>query len=200
MKKGILVISLFILALCSLVLIIHSSYFEVKDIQIEGLTRVQSEEIIKTIGELKGQNIFLIPGREIVNRLISFRRIKGAKLERKLPGTLIIKINERDGLAVFRSDENWIELCEEGKILQIYDESKLPDLPRVNGLNVEMANNQVSITVELKRFLGFMQGLLPMQNLINYVSYISEDVQVTFKSNAVLYLGEAIDLDKKITI
>lgn len=200
MKKGILVISLFILALCSLVLIIHSSYFEVKDIQLAGLVRVQSEEVLEIIGELKGQNIFLIPGREIVNRLISFKRIQGAMLERKLPGTLIIKINERDGLAFFKSKENWIELSEDGKILQIYTEDKLSDLPRVNGLNIEMVNNQVYLTAELKYCLELLKNLLPMQNMINDISYIPEGVQVTFNSNTVLFLGEAIDLEKKITI
>lgn len=184
-----------------LVLIIHSSYFEVKQIMVVGNHQLSTAEILKIVGNFKGQNIFLVPGRKIVNRLMNHVRIKGVKLERKLPDTLIIRVNERYGLALFRDlNNNWVEISKDGLILGIYKNNSRPDLPVVEGLQVKTDGNNVEMTDELADLLVLLKALFPLQKKMSEVSYYPENIKIIFHSGTTLYLGEAVNLEKKVTV
>lgn len=201
MKKKIFFVLVFILLIIGIIATVHSSYFAVTEIEISGIHQLKEAEILEILGDLTGQNIFLIPGRELVNQLLTFERIKGAKLERKLPHTLIIQINERSSLGLFKDKEHrWVEVSEEGQVLKIYDDQLLPKIPKVFGCEVSLAKNQVAMGDDLSQLLKILKALFPFQSLITEVRYDSKDVQIILAKKTTLYLGQAALALQKIPI
>lgn len=201
MNKGIVVVLSLLLVVIGLVLLMHSSYFEVNQIMVNGNQQLATEEIMRVVGDYKGQNIFLIPGREVVTKLMNYVRIKGVKLEREFPHKLIIKINERSGLGIFETtDGKWVELSQGGKILGVYNE-KLPDnLPQIQDLKVKVMDKQVEMDKELTYLLRLLKSFYTEQIDITKVSYSPYNIQFYFKDHSKLYFGGLDSIEKKLKI
>lgn len=201
MKKGIFPILLIILLIIGVIVTVHSSYFAITEIKISGIKQLAKDEIIQVLGDLEGQNIFLIPGRELVNKLLTLERIKGAKLERELPHTLSIQIKERSSLGLFKDKSHrWVEVSDDGQVLQIYGEESLPKIPKIYGFEVSLAKNLVEMGDELSHLLTVLQALSPFHWMITEVRYDPKDIQVFFETKTTLYLGPAVSALKRVPI
>lgn len=200
-KKWFILLSL-ILVIVGAVLLMHSSYFGVKTILVIGNHQMTSEQIINASGIVKGQNMFLLPGREAANRLLNYVRIKGVKLERRFPSVLAIIIKERSGLGFFQTKEGkWLEVSEDGVILATFAPSeKKPQLPFVKGLQPKLLDKQVEMTDEVSNVLVLMKALLPWQKQITEVHYRPNDLQVLFTSGLIVLFGHASDLTNNILV
>ncbi len=200
-KKGIVILSFLILLVIGTVVTIHSSYFEVKSVKILGIHQLNAVDIVNVVGNLEGQNIFLIPGRELVDNLLNLTRVKGVKIERNLPDTLIIQVNERSTLGLFKDNNNrWVEVSADGKILKVYGDETLPQLPHINGLIINSTNGQVDASEELSRFFNVLTLFFPLQSKITNISYDPQDIQIRFTTGTTLYFGQAINVQKRYEI
>lgn len=195
-KKVYIMLSLLFVVIGS-ILIMHSSYFQIQEIQVIGNHQLDVEQIIKASGIEKGQNIFLIPGREIVTRLMNYVRIKGVKLERAFPDTLVIRVNERTGLALFPAEEGkWIEVSRDGLILEVYQDN-LPKLPLVEGIELQIQGKHVIMTEELKDALTLFKTLVSLQEKMTQVSYREQDIQIQLMNGIQVVIGRAADPEQK---
>lgn len=106
-------------------LIVFSSFFRIKEIQISGNQKVAAEEIKILIGEqinkkvffANSQSIFLFKGKTIENKLLeSFIKIDSVNLKRKLPDKLIVEIKERVAMANFCYEYRECFLIDKGGI------------------------------------------------------------------------------------
>lgn len=202
MNKKWLVLLTLILVVVGAVLLMHSSYFGVKTILVEGNHQMSKEQIINASGIVKGQNMFLLPGREVANRLLSYVRIKGVKLERRFPDTLAIIVNERSGLGLFQTKERkWVEVSEDGQILKTYTNTQQrPPMPWVDGIVSTVVDKQVEMTDKMSDVLRLLKALLPWQSSITKVSYQPDDLKVVFASGLIVFFGHASDLSTNIPV
>ena len=201
MNKGIVIIMSLLLAITGLVLLIHSSYFEVHQIVVDGNDQLVTEEIMRVVGDYKGYNIFLIPGREVVTKLMNYVRIKGVKLERDFPHTLIIKINERSGLGLFQTIKGkWVEISRDGNILGVYKGELPSNIPRVEGIKVKVVDKQVELNSELEYLLALIKAFFPIEKNITKVSYAPHDIIIYFKDRSILYFGGLEETEHKLQI
>lgn len=202
MDRKVIIILTVLLLIVGMVLTMHSSYFEVKSIQVIGTDILTEEEVIAASGVSKGLNIFLLPGRETANRLMNYVRIKGVKLERDLPDTLIIRINERAGLGLFPTEDNrWMELSLDGTLLEVYDaKAYLPSLPRITGISPAIRGQQVKMTENLSKLLFLLKELHRLGIVMTSVSYHMEDLQVRLKSGTLIHFGHIASIEQNLTI
>lgn len=202
MDKRFIVLMTLILTIVGLILLMHSSYFGVKAIRVIGNERMTKEEVIEASGVSKGLNLFLLPGREVANRLMNYVRIKGVKLERDFPDTLVIHVNERNGLALFQNGSGkWMELSGDGMILEVYAAGMArPDLPIVEGMVPKIVDKQVELNENLEIMLALLKKVYPWRKEITKVSYKMEDVHLAFDSGTIIYFGHVADVEKNLPV
>lgn len=197
MNKKVYIMLSLLFVVIGLILIMHSSYFKIQEIQVVGNHQLGVEQIITASGVEKEQNIFLIPGREVVNRLMNYVRIKGVKLERVFPSTLVIRVNERTGLALFPVEEGkWIEVSRDGLILEVYQDN-LPKLPQMEGIELHIKGKHVIMTEELEHALTLLKTLVTLQEKMTQVSYREQDIQIQLTNGIQVYIGRAADPGQK---
>jgi cell division protein FtsQ len=114
-----------------------SDFFLVKDIHAEGLHNVGEDEVTKLLGTVKGENIFLVDTDALAQKLKFHPLVHEAAVQKKYPGTLIIKIEERIPAALILDKGRMAEVDSQGVILKYYDTWPQTDCPVLTGVDVQ---------------------------------------------------------------
>lgn len=130
----------FFVALIGLVLIIggfiffESPTFELKNIQFQGKIGLAKEELMERMRLNQRISLFQLDMREMESILLEIPNIRTAKLERRLPNTLIVKVVERNPYCIVaRNNGLWV-MSDDGVILERTQAGKNPRLPILVGL------------------------------------------------------------------
>ncbi|WP_031513429.1 cell division protein FtsQ/DivIB [Desulfofalx alkaliphila] len=114
--------------------LLQSTVFEVRQIEIVGRNEISQDELIKLSGVVLGSNIFkldLMSGEEKI-RLLPM--IKEVKLLRKYPSTVVIEILERKPVALLPFNEGFLTVDIEGIYLR-EGSINSDSLPVITGYN-----------------------------------------------------------------
>ncbi len=96
-----------------------SGFFTVDSIEVKGNSHFTAEEIINIGHAVPGHNIIYNPGKqEIIDYLEANPYIKQADVTRKFPSTLVITVSEREQACVFRYDDDYLIMDDEGILLK----------------------------------------------------------------------------------
>lgn len=185
----------FILALGGLSLILggffffESSYFKLKNIQIIGDIGISKAELVEKMQLNRTVNIFQLDQAGLQKVLHSMPEVREAKIERKLPNTLVVRLFRREPFCMIaRSEGLWV-VSSDGVILARTKAGKNPRLPILVGLK------QAKITDEKPGRINdvlFRQGV----SLLNMAGDELRDelVEVDLKQN-VLYTWDGIRVE-----
>ncbi len=123
----------------------HSSHFRVSEIKVRGNNRVSADEITEKLKACLDENIFRLDLDEVENGLKEDIRLKEVRLERRLPGRILVEVEEKTPLL-------WVNLSgpsSDPKNLGFYglsiDQEIIPlnqkdltnDLPIVSGIEIK---------------------------------------------------------------
>ena len=109
-----------------------SPVFTVDSIEVRGNSHYTSEEIINMAHAVPGKNIIYNADKDkITSYLEQNPYIKSARVSRRLPSTLVIKVRERQEKFAFRYDDDYLIMDEEGILLR--KTRNRPDLTMVEG-------------------------------------------------------------------
>ena len=96
-----------------------SSIFTVDSIEVRGNKHYTAEEIINMGHAVPGRNLFYgINRQEIEQYLEQNPYIKSARVSRKLPSTMVIKVTERKEKLAFRYDDDYLIMDGDGILLK----------------------------------------------------------------------------------
>ncbi len=112
-----------------------SSFFSINTIKVEGNKLVGNDRVIALSGIEKGRNIFKINQQELSQWLRIDPLIANATVSRKLPGTLIINVEERKSVAVIATGQAFIWLDQQGTVITRMVKMNKFDVPLLTGLN-----------------------------------------------------------------
>ena len=76
----------------------HSSHFRVSEIKVRGNNRVSADEITEKLKACLDENIFRLDLDEVENGLKEDIRLKDVRLERRLPGRILVEVEEKTPL------------------------------------------------------------------------------------------------------
>ena len=110
---------------------LSSSFFQIKYLVVNGNNNVTREEIIKLSSIYYGENIFRINKRNSMKSIFQNPYVKMIKINRVLPDKVVIDIIERDIMAYVPYVGSYLNIDEEGMILEINPAIKRTDLPVV---------------------------------------------------------------------
>ncbi|HOE57398.1 MAG TPA: FtsQ-type POTRA domain-containing protein [Bacillota bacterium] len=130
------VVFLFIICIF-MVFFLSSSFFQIKFLTVNGNNNVTREEIIKLSSIYYGENIFRINKRNSMKSIFQNPYVKMIKIKRIMPNKVIIEIIEREIMAYVPYVGSYLNIDDEGMILEINPAMKHPDLPVVKGLKFD---------------------------------------------------------------
>lgn len=153
-RRRILIRLLVLLALVgAVILFLRSSYFNIKDIKVEGMNYYTGAEIVGMSGAVTGRNIIFDSGKaEIIESLESNPYFKEVNVKRKLPSTLIIQVVERPQTAAILFGDSFIVIDDEGVVLRKTDVD--PKLTLLTGLTISKMTVGEKVDAEEKEVLA----------------------------------------------
>ncbi|MGN1457948.1 MAG: FtsQ-type POTRA domain-containing protein [Acutalibacteraceae bacterium] len=123
-------------------------FFKIDNIEVEGKTRYNTDDIIASCMINKGDNLILCStggGEDKIKN--DFPYIEEVNIEKKLFNTIIINVTEAKPTSVIESKGQYVVLGKTGKIIEI-DKEKKYSVPTV--LGAELENVKLSSTVKYK--------------------------------------------------
>ncbi|MGN0470365.1 MAG: FtsQ-type POTRA domain-containing protein, partial [Acutalibacteraceae bacterium] len=123
-------------------------FFKIDNIEVQGKTRYDTNDIIASCLINKGDNLILCStggGEDKIKN--DFPYIEEVSIEKKLFNTIIINVTEAKPTSVIESKGQYVVLGKTGKIIEI-DKEKKYSVPTV--LGAELENVKLSSTVKYK--------------------------------------------------
>jgi cell division protein FtsQ len=118
----------------SVVAFLHSPYFEVRQVRVSGAEYLLEREVLLIAGIPEKSNVFLVPTKEIVRRLVATPRIREARVDRIIPDTLRIHLEERTTAAYLPYGGYFIDIDENGCAIAVSEAITDPDVPLLLGV------------------------------------------------------------------
>ena len=194
-KKLIGFFSIIILIAIIIVLALTAPIFNITDIAVSGNSQVSSNMIISLSGLRKGENIFKF-NSTIKQKIKENTYIETVNIKRKLPGTVMISVEERTVKYQINLINSYVYIDKNGYILENSAEKK--DVPVIVGLSIkenEMMNEKRLKTEDLEKLNDIIK-IIDSAKAINIDNLITE-INTEDKDNYVLYLESK---SKKINI
>ncbi|QGG47857.1 cell division protein FtsQ/DivIB [Heliorestis convoluta] len=186
------VLAFFFLSLLflSIYYFIHSPYFGVTKITVDGINLLEEEEVIRLSGVRNGENLWRLDESRIQEQLFFHPHIKDVKVMRKWPSEVRLQIEERKPLAVIAQGASFVLLDSEGIYLKSIDSLRSFRIPVITGIEVTEASGpgqafrDESISFALNVLMQFPPTLLLRIG----------ELHVGVESRLVLYTTEGIEI------
>ena len=194
-KKIIGFFSIVILIAVIIVLALTAPIFNITDITVNGNNQISSNMIINLSGLKKGENIFKF-NSSVEQKIKENTYIESVNIKRKLPGTVVISVEERQVKYQINLINSYVYIDKNGYILENSSEKK--DVPVIVGLSIkenEMMNDKRLKTEDLEKINDIIK-IIDAAKAINIDGLITE-INTENKDNYVLYLESK---NKKINI
>ena len=179
-----------------------SSFFTIVSIEVEGNDYFSDSEIINMGHAVTGKNLFYRSGsREIVDYLEQSPYIDSAKVSKKLPGTLVITVKEREQAAAIVYNKEYLVIDSNGLLLR--KTSTKPKLTILSGIKVSRIELGEKLgTVNSSRFDQALELIQAMNDGDLYFTRIdmSKETVSAYVYDALVCKGtqsELIDAVKK---
>ncbi len=205
-KNKVKVFIFLIFLIILLVLLCSSSLFDIKSIEIYGNNRISKEKIISLSKLEQHTNIFRFNKNEVVEDIKENAYIESIKVNRSLPSTVKITVEEREPTYMLQFADSFVYINTQGYMLEISNE-KL-NVPILVGFSTDLSNikagNRINLD-DLKKMdmvlkiyetaksndIGELISKIDISNEKNYTITLDSEEKV-------VYLGDASDLNTRI--
>jgi len=113
-----------------------SDFFSVKEVHTVGLNSISEDEVLRLMGTVKGENLFLADTEALAQKIKLHPLVDQVEVKKKLPVTLVIQIQERVPVALILNKDGLVEVDSQGIILRFYETWPKKDHPILTGIEV----------------------------------------------------------------
>jgi len=148
-------------------------FLAVREVEVRQTSTLSPWEVEQIAGVYRGMSLLKVDIKQMQRRLEADQRILQAEVTRRLPGALVITIQENVGIAAVPYFTGWLEVNREGCVLSVTHQFASLNLPIVVGLKPQV----VTVGEKLDDELGWQVAstcltLLP-PNLLEQISEIN---------------------------
>ncbi len=152
---------LFVLAVVGIIVLMNSSLFDVQEINVSDNSYFTAEQVIARSGIEPGQNIFFgIDKKKAKKGLMEDPYIKNVTVERNLPKTVNIIVEERAEAAAVPFADKYIITDVEGLVLRVSEVE--PKIPLIMGLTIKEMEPGKALEVEENSVLNDTLGMVSL--------------------------------------
>lgn len=131
-----LLLSLAFLCIITLMPMVCSSFFAIKNIQILGNETIPTEEILAAVDNYYGMNLLSIKEKQIIDVLQATIPIKDVNVHYKLPDTLLLEVEEREIAAALNYLSSFALIDTQGITVKFVSRLETYEIPVITGLKV----------------------------------------------------------------
>ena len=195
-----------ILILVAIILAMFSPLFNIKNIIINGNSKISTNEIISLSQIELEENMFKVNSTKVIKQIKENAYISTVKITRNIPSTITITIEERIPAYLIECNGNYAYVDKQGYILEISQE-KL-ELPILQGETTEISNITAGGRLE-KKDLQKLEIVIKMMevaqsieisNLITRIDIKNiDDIELIFETKEkTAHLGNGTNLLNKM--
>ena len=180
-------------------------YFNIKNINVNGLVKLKAENVIRISGVKNDQNIITMKQSKVRESLMKNPYIKDAYIEKNFPSGMDINIIERMEFFCVPYMGAYIIIDEEGMALRVENDINNLDRPILTGIDLDgfKIGKKISIKNEdiLQRLLNLLNACIGSDILENISEInIDEKSQIRLRTyrGIVVLIGEGENLEYKI--
>jgi cell division septal protein FtsQ len=96
-------------------------HFALRRFDVRGNSRARTEEILSAIAQWNGHNLVFLDLAPMADRLAEHPWIERVTLSKRFPDSLIVRITERQPVALFREDQRFWFVDADGNLIAPYD-------------------------------------------------------------------------------
>ena len=127
--------------------------FAVSDIAVTGGSRRTADDIAAEAGIARGANVFTVDLDRARAKLLADPWISEATLARRLPGTILVQVTERDAGAIVALGDSYLS-TRDGDVFKRLEPGDPSDLPIITGLaEGSIADDREAIARSIRRAL-----------------------------------------------
>ena len=164
-----------------------SPRFAVKDVQIQGSTRMTNQQVLSGSGIVLGDNLFKLNLGTVEKRLLKNPWFAQVKVTRKMPSTICVEIQEREAAALAVITGQLFLVNRLGESFKEASSDDPSDLPMITGISVDDGPRDLGL---------FRQRITLALDVLNHYSqsrlskaYSAEEVHLTPGGEVVMTLG-----------
>lgn len=167
-----LVSILFVMGIIIMIMF-KAGFFSINNIQVFGNEKTLKNKIILLSSIQEGENIFKISTRDAEKNISTLPYVKNAEVERKIPKTINIKVEERKPKIQFKNVSSFAILDKDGYILENADKRN-EQLAEITGWSIENRIPGESIFADNQddEKLNFIREIVNL-NIIDKLKYIN---------------------------
>ncbi len=196
------ILSLLLVVGLGATLFLTSSAFGVSEIQVVGSTHLSSADVVRLCGVELGTNLLKVPTRAIRDGLLASPRVAEATVSRRLPGTIIVRVVEREGVALLLSGQQYAEFDQSGLPVEFHRLISALGLPVITGVAVDGITLGTRVEgVDLGSALAVAAALgTSGRARISEVAVDQAGELVLYTRDGIpVYIGPAMGLEAKVT-
>ena len=180
--------------------------WQITEITVEGVRIISPAKLIELANIPKGENLFFINLSRARNNLKEVTAIKGFNIFRRLPGTIVLKIKEREPFAVAMVEGQSVIIDDEGFVLsssasQTSEALTSPldptGLPVMNGLKKSSLKNN-RLDPETASVLSLFKTLPAGKLQLNLES--RDDLNLMINDIIKVRLGDSKNIEEKMKV
>ena len=200
------IIAIIVAVLLVIIILLLSPIFNIKEINVEGLARLNKDDVIAKTGFKIDNNIFLINKLGAKRDLLKETYVKDVKIKRKLPKTINIEITEEKPTFMIQISDSYIYINNQGYMLEISTDTI--EVPIILGITTDLSNVTPGSRLEvndLKKLNKLIQIMdlaksFEIEKLITRIDITDESKYTLYldSEGKVVYLGEADDLNTRM--
>ncbi|MBA3813791.1 MAG: FtsQ-type POTRA domain-containing protein [Alphaproteobacteria bacterium] len=107
--------------------------FRLEDVVVEGRMRTNKEQILTKLELKRGIPLLSINLFDAKEKLESLSWVKAARVERRFPDTLLIRISEKEPIAIWQNQNKTYLVDYDGELVETKEANKYKELPLVTG-------------------------------------------------------------------
>ena len=180
--------------------------FNIAEIKVEGNSKLDKETIISLSGLKTGENIFKNIKSKVETNIKENSYIKEVTMKRTLPGTVELKIEEREIAYQIELIDGYIYIDNQGYILE--NNSKKTKVPVLQGMTTsqdELLNSKRLNTEDLNKLNTIIKIMnsarsIEIDNIITTINAEDTNEYILYlkSEKKYIYLGNASNLNNKM--
>ena len=127
-----------------------TAFFRVEQLEIVGLTRYDTQDVLNTFGIKQGDNLFFCDSLRGQKRLLAqYPYFESVSVERDLPSRMVVTVKEAQPIAAVNSTQGgWFVLDKDCRVLERTDQEGAKDAAEVLGLRTPGAEPGQTLPTE----------------------------------------------------
>ena len=127
-----------------------TAFFRVEQLEIMGLTRYDTQDVLNTFGIKQGDNLFFCDSLRGQKRLLAqYPYFESVSVERDLPSRMVVTVKEAQPIAAVNSTQGgWFVLDKDCRVLERTDQEGAKDAAEVLGLRTPGAEPGQTLPAE----------------------------------------------------